>query len=350
MARQGWGEGPIDIGGTSVQIPNLPRPSRGVIALVGLVAVAVLLIITGYYQVEPDEVGVVQRFGRHVRTTSSGPHLKIPFGVERVTKVPVQRQLKMEFGFRTMQAGIRSSFGVPSQELAAESAMLTGDLNVAVVEWIVQYRIRDPAAYLFKVRNVDGSRLSPRIPSDTLRYMAEAAMRQVVGDHSVDEVLTIGRESIALQAKDELQRLCDLYEVGIEIQQLVLQDVNPPDPVKPAFNEVNQAIQEKERAINEAWADYNKAVPRAKGEAEQMIRAAEGYNLERVNNAQGDAKRFTSLYEEYRKAPQVTRTRMYLETMGELVPKMGRKLILDEKARGILPLLQLGGEQKEVKP
>ena len=183
--------------------------------------------------------------------------------------------------------------------------MLTGDLNVAVVEWIVQYRIKDPRQFLFHVRDVP----------ETFRDMSEAAMRQVVGDHSVDEVLTIGREAIALQAKEELQRLCDLYGIGIEIQQLVLQDVNPPDPVKPAFNEVNQAIQEKERAINEAWADYNKAVPRAKGEAEQAVRAAEGYALERVNNAQGDAQRFEALYEEYRKAPAVTRKRIYLETM-----------------------------------
>ena len=175
-------------------------------------------------------------------------------------------------------------------------------------------------------------------------------MRQVVGDHSVDEVLTIGREAIALQAKEELQRLCDLYGIGIEVQQLVLQDVNPPDPVKPAFNEVNQAIQEKERAINEAWAEYNKAVPKAKGEAEQAVRSAEGYALERVNNAEGDAKRFDAVYEEYRKAPAVTRKRIYLETLRQLLPKLGKKVILDDKARGVLPLLQLDGELAEVKP
>ena len=205
----------------------------------------------------------------------------------------MQRQLKMEFGFRTTR-GRRSSPSSPSSpETRAEAVMLTGDLNVAVVEWIVQFRIKDARAFLFHVRDVP----------ETFRYMSEAAMRQVVGDHSVDEVLTIGREAIALQAKEELQRLCNFYGIGIEVQQLVLQDVNPPDPVKPAFNEVNQAIQEKERAINDAWADYNKAVPRAKGEAEQAVRAAEGYALERVNNAQGDAQRFEALYEEYRKAP-----------------------------------------------
>jgi membrane protease subunit HflK len=274
-----------------------------------------------------------------VRTSEPGPHLKLPFGIETVTKVPVQRQLKMEFGFRTTRGGVRSQFAPESDATRGESIMLTGDLNVAVVEWIVQYRIKNPRLYLFHLRNVQ----------QTFRDMSEAVMRQVVGDHSVDEVLTIGREAIALLAKESLQQLCDRYENGIEIQQLLLQDVNPPDPVKPAFNEVNQAIQDKERAINESWAEYNKAVPRAKGEAEQAVRAAEGYALERVNNAEGDAKRFDALYEEYRKAPAVTRKRLYLETMQALLPKIGRKLILDEKARGVLPLLQLEGEPREIR-
>jgi membrane protease subunit HflK len=161
-------------------------------------------------------------------------------------------------------------------------------------------------------------------------------------------VITIGREAIALEAKQQLQDLCNLYGIGIEVQQLVLQDVNPPDAVKPAFNEVNQAIQEKERAINDSWADYNKAVPKAKGEADQAIRSAEGYALERVNKAEGDASRFNALYDEYRKAPAVTRKRIYLETMAQVLPRLGRKLILDDKAKGILPLLQLG-EPKDTK-
>ena len=321
-----------DMGGRSFRIPPIPGLTLGVWRIAAAVILGAFLLFTTYYQVEPEEVGVVQRFGAYTRTSEPGPHLKLPFGIETVTKVPVQRQLKMEFGFRTVRSTGRSEFETPPDALA-ESVMLTGDLNVAVVEWIVQFRIRDPKAYLFHVRDVP----------ETFRYMSEASMRQVVGDHSVDEVITIGREAIALQAKEELQRLCNLYEIGIEVQQLVLQDVNPPDPVKPAFNEVNQAIQEKERAINDAWADYNKAVPRAKGEAEQAIRAAEGYALERVNNAQGDASRFEAFQEEYRKAPGVTRKRIYLETMATLIPKVGRKVILDEKARGVLPLLQLGG-------
>jgi modulator of FtsH protease HflK len=321
-----------------MRMPNMPPISRGVVKGVLLGLAGLILVFTSYYQIEPDQVGVVQRFGKHVRTTDPGPHLKWPFGVETVTKVPVQRTLKLEVGFRTVSAGIRSEFAAPSVETRAESLMLTGDLNVAVVEWVVQYKIKDAKKYLFDVRDVEG----------TFRDMAEAAMRQVVGDHSVDEVLTIGREQIALEAQELLQRLCERYGIGIVVQQLVLQDVNPPDPVKPAFNEVNQAIQEKERAINDAWAEYNQAVPRAKGEAEQAVRSAEGYALERVNNAEGDAKRFAAVQAEYAKAPGVTRQRLYLETMATLLPKLGKKVILDEKARGILPLLQLGGEKKEV--
>jgi len=343
MAREVWRQGPIDIGGGGggggPAWPKVPRVSASVLEAAAGILGLLILLFTGYYQIEPDAVGVVQRFGGYVRTTDPGPHLKIPFGVETVTKVPVQRQLKEEFGFETVSAEVRSQYRT-SPERAQESPMLTGDLNVAVVEWIVQYRIKDPKLYLFHLRNV----------RHTFRDMSESAMRKVVGDHSVDEVLTIGREAIALQAREELQRLCDLYRNGIEVQQLVLQDVNPPDPVKPAFNEVNQAIQEKERAINEAWAEYNKAVPRAKGEAEQAVRAAEGYALERVNNADGDAKRFDAVYEEYRKAPAVTKKRIYLETLRELLPRLKKKVILDEKARGILPFLRLEGKAGEVQP
>ena len=299
-------------------------------------ALVLLFLFTGFYQVAADEVAVVQRFGRFVRTAGPGPHFRLPFGVETITRVPDKRQLKMEFGFETVRAGTQSEFRT-TEETRKESLMLTGDLNVAVVEWIVQYRIKDPYRYLFHLRNV----------SVTLRDMTESTMREVVGDHSVDEVLTIGREAIAQQTREELQALCDRYGNGIEIQQLVLQDVNPPDEVKPAFNEVNQAIQEKERAINDALADYNSAVPQAKGEAEQQVRAAEGYSLERVNVAEGDARRFEAVYAEYRKSPQVTRRRLYLETLSRVLEGSGSKIIVDQQAKGILPLLQLDALTKE---
>lgn len=339
MPREVWTP-PFDRGGPPFRFPTVVLPPAPLVRAIVLGILGLLLLLTSYYQVEPAEVGVVQRFGKFVRTTDPGPHVKIPFGIETVTKVPVQRQLNMEFGFRSLRPGVRTQFAPANAETLGESVMLTGDLNVANVEWIVQYRIKDPKAYLFGVRDVP----------ETFRLMSEAAMRAVVGDHSVDEVITIGREDVARLAKEELQRLCDLYGVGIEVQQLVLQDVNPPDTVKPAFNEVNQAIQERERAINEAWAEYNQAVPKAKGEAEQAVRSAEGYALERENSAIGDAQRFEALYEEYRKAPAVTRKRLYLETMRELLPKLSRKLVVDEKTKGVLPLLSLDGERKEVKP
>jgi membrane protease subunit HflK len=313
-----------------------------------VVAIALLLLIAAfstYYQVNADEVGVVQRFGRYVRTTDPGPHVKLPF-IERVTFVPVQRQLKAEFGFRTRSAGISTQYET-DDATRGESLMLTGDLNVAVVEWIVQYKVKDPYKYLFKVRNLDTPQR--RAEGTTFRDMNEAVMREVVGDHSVNEVLTVGREKIQVDAKDLLQQLCDRYETGLQILQVVLQDVNPPDPVKPAFNEVNQAIQEKERLINEAWADYNQTVPSARGEAERVIRAAEGYALERVNNARGDVSRFVNIYDEYRKAPEVTRRRLYLETLNEVLPRTGRKLIIDSSMKGLIPLLNLENQKPEVK-
>ncbi|MFP2909456.1 FtsH protease activity modulator HflK [Pyxidicoccus sp. 3LFB2] len=313
--------------------PFLGRPLLFV--LLGLVALTGIL--TSYAQVEPDEVGVILRLGRYVGTVEPGPHFRLPFWVDRIEKVPVQRQLKAEFGFRTESASARSgssSYAASSPDLQRESLMLTGDLNVAVVEWIVQYKIKDPYKYLFKVKNVEAM----------LRDISEASMRAVVGDHSVNEVLTTGRQAVATQSKLLLQDLADRYETGVDIQQVVLQDVNPPDPVKPSFNEVNQAIQEKERAINEAYAERNRAIPRARGEAEEALRAAEGYAIERVNRARGEADRFARVHEEYRKAPDVTRRRMYLETVSQVLQGAGHKVVVDESLKGLTPLLRMDGE------
>jgi modulator of FtsH protease HflK len=296
--------------------------------LIGIVlaAIAVLAVLfSTFYQVQPEAVGVVMRFGKFVRTSEPGLHAKVPF-VERVQKVPVQRQLKHEFGFRTEEAAVRTRYS--ESDFTAESVMLTGDLNVAVVEWIVQYRVSDPYKFLFKVRNLD----------DTFRAMTEAVMREVVGDRTVTEVLTVGRQEIETRVVEQLQALVTQYEMGVTVDQVVLQDVNPPDPVKPSWDAVNQAQQQRDRLINEARAEYNKVVPRAKGEAEQAILQAQGYALDRVNRAQGDSARFKSLYEAYRKAPEVTRRRMHLETMERVLPLVGGKLFLDKDAKGILPL------------
>jgi len=297
-------------------------------------AIVVLILLFGtFYQVQPEEVAVVLRFGRFVRTTEPGLRVKIPF-VETAMKVPVQRQLKQEFGFRTMDPAVRTLYS--SAQYLDESLMLTGDLNVAIVEWIVQYRVVDPYRYLFKVRNLE----------ETFRDMNEAMMREVVGNRTVTEILTIGRQDVETTVQERLQELCNQYETGITVDQVVLQDVNPPDPVKPSWDEVNQAQQQRDRLINEARAEYNQVIPRARGEAEQAILQAEGYSLDRVNRAQGDGTRFKSLYEAYRSAPLVTRQRLYLETMQKVLPQLGGKLFLDAEAKGILPLIPLENLRK----
>lgn len=291
---------------------------------------AILLISGVLYQVQPEEVGVVVRLGRYVRTTEPGLRMKIPV-VEQVDKIPVQRQLKEEFGFRTADPGVRTVYS--AADFHAESMMLTGDLNVAVVEWIVQYRVADPYRYLFKVRNVTG----------TFRSMNEAVMRQVVGDRTVTEVLTVGRQAIETRVEEILREMTLQYDMGITVEQVVLQDVNPPDPVKPSWDEVNQAQQQRDRLINEARAEYNKVIPRAKGEAQQAVLEAEGYGLNRVNRAQGESTRFRAIQETYRKAPDVTRRRLYLETMERVLPAIGGKVFVDPDAKGIVPLLPLDG-------
>ncbi len=338
MANHGAAFDPEEFTRAARELGARLRESRRLLLIVALVIVGGIGIYGSYYQVEPDEIGLVTRFGRFVRTSNPGPHGKFPFGIERVQKVPVQRQLKQEFGFRTARADIQSSFR-KDEKTSAESDMLTGDLNVATVEWIVQYKISDPYKYLFRVRDTE----------ETFRLMTEASMRTVVGDHSVTELLTVGREAIAAKAKELLSNLCKIYDNGIAVQQLILQSVDPPEPVRPSFNEVNQAIQERERSINEAWAEYNQEIPRARGLAEQKIQAAEGYAVDRVNRAKGDAQRFVALEDQYRKAPEVTRSRIYLETMAAVLPAAGKKLIFDEKAKGILPMFPLGPVQ-EVKP
>jgi membrane protease subunit HflK len=312
-----------------IRLPKI-NPTIVKLSVVGLVILIVLF--SSFYQISPEEMGVILRFGKFVRTTDPGLHLKLP-GIEQLMKVPVQRQLKMEFGFRTDVPGIRTEYRV-TPETQKEARMLTGDLNVADVEWIVQYKIKDAYNFLFKLRDAES----------TFHYMNEAVVRKIVGDNSVDEVITVGRARMALAAKEELQILCDLYEIGIEVNQLIFQDVNPPEPVKPSFNEVNEALQEKERKINEAWSEYNQEIPKARGEAEQVIRGAEGYATERVNNAEGDANRFKAIYREYVRAPLVTRKRLYLEAINEILPKMNKKIIFDEQQKNILPLLNLGEE------
>ena len=296
-----------------------------------------LFLFTFFYSVATEEVGVIQRFGAYNRTVPSGLHIKMPFGIETVRKISVERQFKEEFGFRTKEAGIRTVYDPKS--FREEKLMLTGDLNASDVEWIVQYRIADPYKFLFKVRNA----------TQTFRDINEALMREVVGDRSVNEVLTIGRVEISNEVARRLQALCDEYETGIKVDQIVLQDVMPPEPVKPAFNEVNEAQQEREKMINQARSEYNKVIPKAKGDAARIIEEAKGYAIERVNQSRGEANKFNAVFKEYLKAPEVTQQRLYLETMNEVLSKVGRKIITDKETTGILPLFQMEKTGKEGK-
>lgn len=306
---------------SKIKLPNL---SPRIISIAVAVILGLVVVMDSVYQVQPEEVGIIKRFGKYnAPPRPPGLQFKLPF-IDTVMLVPVQRQLKQEFGFRTQTAGQRTIYS--PQDFLGESLMLTGDLNVAVVEWIVQYRISDPYKYLFRVRNVE----------ETFRAMTEAVMRGVIGDRTVTEVLTVGRQEIETTVKGKLQELCKQYETGITIDQVVLQDVNPPDPVKPSWDQVNQAQQQRDQLINEAKGEYNRVIPRAEGEALQTILQAQGYALDRVNRAEGDATRFKAIYAAYRLSPQVTRRRMYLETMAKVLPKMGLKLYIDKDAQGVM--------------
>ena len=301
--------------------------SRGKFGFV-IIILLVLAAWSAYYTVPSDSVAVIQRFGKYLKEVPPGLHFKLPFGVDVASIVPVKRQLKQEFGFAT--PGARDPFQSP-KDGRRETEMVTGDLNSALVEWVVQYRVADPVKFLFEVRQ----------PRGTLRHVSESVMREVVGDRTVDEVITIGRQEIETEALAKMQALSTKYEMGISIDQVQLKNINPPEPVQESFNEVNQAQQEKEKLINEARRDYNKVIPLAEGEKDQRIREADGYRLKRINEAEGDASRFNALLTEYSKAPEVTRRRIYIETMQDVLPGLESKIIVDEQTQGILPLLNL---------
>jgi membrane protease subunit HflK len=310
---------------------NIPRVPKSVIGIGILVLLGIGMLLSMFYTVEADEIAVVQRFGQYTRRENPGLHYKLPFGLETVRKVKVQRVLKVEFGFRTEEPGVRTRFSPKS--FPEESLMLTGDLNVAEVEWIVQYRIADPVKYLF------GNRDSARAIND----VAQVAMRTVVGDHTVTEVLTERRTEIAHQAQRKMQELLDLYDTGLRVEAVKMQNVTPPsEEVKRAFNEVNEAQQEQARKVNEALQAYNQEVPRARGEAERTVTQAEGYAVNRINTAKGDVTRFTALLAEYQKAPGVMRRRLYLETMRDILPAVRQVFVFDaDQPAPLLPFLDL---------
>lgn len=299
-------------------------------AVVALVVIVVLSVLsTTFYQVNTDEKGVVQRFGKFVRVEDAGLCFKIPMGIEKVTKVPVTRVFKEEFGFRTLKAGIESKFS--TKGYSSESLMLCGDLSVADVKWSVQYKIAKPKDFIFNVRD----------PQQVIRDVAESVMRSAVGDSSVDEVLSERRSEINNEVKEKMQKILDSYGTGVVIE-VTLQEVTPPDAVKSAFNEVNTAQQDKERLKNEAKKEYNTVVFKADGQAKQMKQQAQAYAVERVNEAEGDASRFTQIWEAYKLSKDVTRRRLYLESLSKVLPRLDKKYIIDEDVKGLLPLMNIG--------
>jgi len=311
---------------------RFPKPRWGVFLWLALIFPIAILVLTGifssFYTVSPESVAVVQRFGKFQYVAEPGLHFKIPFGVDTATIVPIRRQLKLEFGFNSPGATSRDQ---QSENPAMERDMVTGDLNAVQVEWIVQYGISEPEKFLFKVRD----------PGPTLRDLTESVMREVVGDRTVDEVLTIGRSEIETETLVKLQKLAAHIDMGLRVEQIQLKNVNPPGPVQHSFDDVNRAQQEREQMINEANGQYNQVIPKARGLAQQRISGAEGYAVRRINEAQGDVSRFQQLLLQYDKAPAVTKQRLYLETMNEVLPKLGNKVILDEDARQFLPLMNL---------
>ena len=303
-------------------------------ALIRLGVISLLIIVgifTSFYTVSTDSQAVVLRFGKPIETANPGLHFKLPFGIDQTVFVEVKRQMKQEFGYGTSGATNLFQYSSPDQQ-ELEKSMVTGDLNAALVEWVVQYRIDDPIQYLFAVRD----------PDATLRDLSESVVREIIGDRTVDEVITVGRQEIDSLATQRLQSVATEYSMGLSIEQVQLMDVNPPRPVQSSFNAVNQAKQDRETAINVANGDYNKEVPRARGEADRVISSAEGYAKKRVNEAEGDIASFEALFIEYLTAPEITRRRLYLETMSEILPKLGKTVIIDEQTKGLLPLLNLG--------
>ena len=309
---------------------GLRKMNVGTAGIVIVVVIVIAAVASSVYSVQTDGQAVIKRFGRVASIKPPGLHFKLPFGIDRNYFIPTERVLKEEFGFRTVRPGRQTQY-TKNRNTETESLMLTGDLNVIDVEWVVQYRIIDPVDFMHRVRE----------PIDSIRDISEAVMRRIVGNRLGSDVLTVGRVTIAAEVKSELQQILETYRMGISIERIELQDVTPPESVKPAFNEVNEARQQLERLINEAEKKRNQVIPRARGEADQIIAEAEAYRAERVNQSKGEAARFTELVAAYREAPEVTRQRLYIEMMNEVLPTVDQLYVVDESVKGILPLLNL---------
>jgi membrane protease subunit HflK len=338
-AKRWWNPASTDISPITTMSPpplkntvTFTRPKLGFSPRLLLLAPLAILILFGafscFYTVSPEAVAVVQRFGKYHSTAEPGLHFKLPLGIDTATIVPIRRQLQLEFGFGTPGSTNPNQVGSAPEK---ERDMVTGDLNAAQVEWILQYSITDPKQYLFELRK----------PGSTLRDLTESVMCEIIGDRTIDEVLTIGRDEITVESLAKLIEVLAPLNMGITANVIQLRNVSPPRAVQRSFDEVNLAQQQREDIINKAKGEYNRVIPKAKGTAEQRVTAAEGYALQRVNEAEGDVTRFRDLLAQYEKAPAITKQRLYLETMKVVLPKLGPKIILDEDAKQLLPLLNL---------
>jgi len=321
----------IKFGDVDIQIPSFEiKKFGGLIALV----VAAIILFFSVYTVDANENGVVLRLGEYSHTTQPGLQFKIPF-IDRVYLVKVDKQFKREFGFRTLKAGVQTKYS--SRNYNKESWMLTGDLNIADVRWIIQFKIKNAADYLFNVRDVE----------NTIRDVSEATLRLMIGDRSFTEVLQTDRVAIADKAKIHMQRILDKYQAGIAIKMVQLQSVLPPNPVADSYNEVIRAEQEEEKLENEANQAFNKKIYKAEGEAKKLINEAKGYAVERINHAKGEATLFELVLAKYKKAPQITKDRYFIETMDEIFSKTPNKVIVDTRLENFLPMLNLKNKEKK---
>ncbi len=309
----------VMVGDQEVEIPEFNFKLIPVV-----LAALVIWLLTGTYMVGPDEVGVVRTFGEHTRVAQSGLNWHFPVPIETVNTPKVTEVKRIEIGFRTLRNG-------QYRTVEKESLMLTGDENIVDAEMIVQYKIKDPVAYLFNIVE----------PELTVREAAEASLRTVVGRNKIDETLTTGKFTIQEETKFQLQSILDLYESGIHVVAVQLQDVSPPKEVIGAFKDVASAKEDKNRMVNQAEGYRNDLIPKARGEAEAMIRDAEGFRESRIKRAEGDAAKFTTILQEYRKAKSITEKRLYLETMEKVLPGIEKIIIPDKDSGNMLNLLNL---------
>ena len=317
------------------RVVSAPRPNTlGPAAALGVIGFLFIFILaaSSVFMIDQTEQGVILRFGKYVRLVEPGLHMKLPFWIERRFKVPTQVVLKEEFGFRALRPGINTVYS--PEDFPDESIMLTGDLNIVDVEWIIQYRISDPVKWLFKVND----------QRKTIRDISQSVINLLVGDRAILDVIGSERANIEQQGQDMMNKLFDKYGLGIRVTTVKLQNIVPPKgPVQSAFEDVNKAIQDRSRLINEGKQAYNEVIPRAKGEADQAIEQAKGYAVERVNRAQGDVARFLKVLEEYNRNPQVTRSRLYYEMFENVFKEAGGTELIDKSLKNFIPFKSLSG-------